>query len=29
MLDLDEPASPEVVEDLNRIDGVLRVRVIK
>ena len=29
MLDLDEPASPAVVEDLIKIDGVLRVRVIK
>ena len=29
MLDLDEPASPEVVEDLKKIEGVLRVRVIK
>ena len=29
MLDLDEPASPAVVEDLKKIEGVLRVRVIK
>ena len=29
MLDLDTPASEAVVEDLKKIDGVLRVRVIK
>ena len=29
MLDLDEPASAAVVEDLKKIEGVLRVRVIK
>ena len=29
MLDLDTPTSPEVVEDLKRINGVIRVRVIK
>ena len=29
MLDIDQPASPEVVEDLKKINGVLRVRVIK
>ena len=29
MLDLDEPASDAVVEDLKKIEGVLRVRVIK
>ena len=29
MLDLDEPASDAVVEDLKNVEGVLRVRVIK
>ena len=29
MLDLDTPASDAIVEDLKKIDGVLRVRVIK
>ena len=29
MLDLDEPASVELVEDLQKVEGVLRVRVIK
>jgi D-3-phosphoglycerate dehydrogenase len=29
MFDLDSPTSPEVVEDLKRISGVIRVRVIK
>ena len=29
MLDVDQPASTEVVEDLKKINGVLRVRVIK
>ena len=29
MLDLDEPATPGIVEELNKIEGVLRVRVIK
>jgi len=29
MLDLDSPTSPEVVEDLKKINGVIRVRVIK
>ena len=29
MLDLDEPATAETVEELKQIDGVLRVRVIK
>ena len=29
MLDLDSPASDAIVEDLKKIDGVLRVRVIK
>lgn len=29
MLDLDTPASTEVVEDLKKINGVIRVRVIK
>ena len=29
MLDLDSPTSPEVVEDLKQIKGVIRVRVIK
>ena len=29
MLDIDQPASAEVVEDLKKIKGVLRVRVIK
>lgn len=29
MLDIDQPASPEVVEDLKKINGVLKVRVIK
>ena len=29
MLDIDQPASPEVVEHLKGINGVLRVRVIK
>ena len=29
MLDLDTPTSPEVVEDLKQINGVIRVRVIK
>ena len=29
MLDIDQPASTEVVEDLKKIKGVLRVRVIK
>ena len=29
MLDIDQPASSEVVEDLKKINGVLKVRVIK
>ena len=29
MLDLDSPSSPEFIEDLKKIDGVIRVRVIK
>jgi len=29
MLDLDHLASPNVAEDLKKIDGVLKVRVIK
>ena len=29
MLDLDDPVSDKLVEDLSKIDGVLRVRVIK
>ena len=29
MLDIDQPASEEVVEDLKKIKGVLKVRVIK
>ena len=29
MLDLDDPVSDQLVEDLKKIDGVLRVRVIK
>ena len=29
MLDLDDKVSPEAVEHLKQIDGVLRVRVIK
>ena len=29
MLDIDQPASDEVVEDLKKVKGVLRVRVIK
>ena len=29
MLDLDTPTSAEVVEDLKKVNGVLRVRVIK
>ena len=29
MLDLDSPTSPEVVEDLKKINGVIRVRIIK
>ncbi|MBE6921945.1 MAG: 3-phosphoglycerate dehydrogenase [Ruminococcaceae bacterium] len=29
MLDLDSPSSPEFIDDLKKIDGVIRVRVIK
>ena len=29
MLDLDHPASPTVVESLKKIEGVVKVRVIK
>ena len=29
MLDLDEPSTPELVADLQKVEGVLRVRVIK
>jgi hypothetical protein len=29
MLDLDDPVSDALVEDLSKIEGVLRVRVIK
>jgi D-3-phosphoglycerate dehydrogenase len=29
MLDLDSQISPELVEELNKVDGVIRVRVIK
>ena len=29
MLDLDSPICPKLVEELKKVDGVIRVRVIK